>query len=460
MNLRKHPTPRSCADERSRKRTVRSVSECRRPLSALHVSSIPKGLCPPAQGCEPASYPGKTCLRRLNPNGVVASLTTLGLNPVGVSSSYRGGPRVARSSQPWAGGRNPFGINRHAGTNFSITEPLRTPTSRKSPLSCPFRARKRQRTAALQDAARHLMRQKSSQRANTFLALLAFLILASLPSMGQTNDAVSREISVFNFGQSANSAEAISREVSLFNFGQPSISVEAISREASVFNFGQPATSAEAISREVSVFNFGQPTTTAEAISREVSVFNFGQPATSAEALSREVSVFNFGQPSVGIEAISREVSVFNRGASSFDAISREVSVFNFVGASLRASSIIVPTDAWTDTPFSLSWVDTNAGNITAAGPWVDKVYLSPSLQFQNASSQFLGSFQITSNLLAGQAVTRNQTVTISPAGITNGQYYIVVLADANGTVPGESGANNPLGISTNLTVHVTPLPD
>jgi hypothetical protein len=59
----------------------------------------------------------------------------------------------------------------------------------------------------------------------------------------------------------------------------------------------------DAISREVSVFNFGQlglPTAGTEAISREVSVFNFGQlglPTAGTEAISREVSVYNYGVP-------------------------------------------------------------------------------------------------------------------------------------------------------------------
>src|SRR2546430_17683563 len=34
---------------------------------------IPKGLRPPAQGCEPASYPGILCNPCLNPSGVVAN---------------------------------------------------------------------------------------------------------------------------------------------------------------------------------------------------------------------------------------------------------------------------------------------------------------------------------------------------------------------------------------------------
>ena len=84
------------------------------------------------------------------------------------------------------------------------------------------------------------------------------------------------------------------------------------------------------VSREVSIFNFGQPAASSEAVSREVSVFDFGQPAASSEAVSREVSVFDFGQVVANIEAISREVSVYDRGFNLLDSISREVGVYNY----------------------------------------------------------------------------------------------------------------------------------
>ncbi|MGE3308462.1 MAG: Ig-like domain-containing protein [Limisphaerales bacterium] len=83
---------------------------------------------------------------------------------------------------------------------------------------------------------------------------------------------------------------------------------EAISREISVFNFGA-ADHSEAISREVTTFNFG-PLDTNEGISREVTTFNFGAP-DKVEGISREVTTFNFGRDDTA-EAISREISVEN----------------------------------------------------------------------------------------------------------------------------------------------------
>jgi len=144
------------------------------------------------------------------------------------------------------------------------------------------------------------------------LMLMAGLLMAVSSSLNaqSTQDAISREVSAFNYGSLA----------------APSTSIEAISREVSAFNYGSlsvPSTRIEAISREVSVFNYGSlsaPSVTTEALSREVSVFNYGLlalPSTGTEAISREVSVFNYGlltYPSVAIEAISREVSVINYG--------------------------------------------------------------------------------------------------------------------------------------------------
>src|SRR5258708_486066 len=54
--------------------------------------AIPKGLNHSAQGCEPASYPGKSCKRRLNPNGVVLVLIVVGYAPwpLGVNTCSAG----------------------------------------------------------------------------------------------------------------------------------------------------------------------------------------------------------------------------------------------------------------------------------------------------------------------------------------------------------------------------------
>lgn len=129
------------------------------------------------------------------------------------------------------------------------------------------------------------------------VVLAAALLLCCSPLNAQSQDAVSREVSVFNFGLPTAGPDAVSREVSVFNFGLPSAGTDAISREVSVFNFGLPSAGADAVSREVSVFNFGLPSAGTDAISREVTVFNFGLPSAGTDAVSREVSVYNYGKP-------------------------------------------------------------------------------------------------------------------------------------------------------------------
>ena len=68
---------------------------------------------------------------------------------------------------------------------------------------------------------------------------LALLVLSSSLIQAQTNDAVSREVSIFDSGPApVTGVEAISREVSILDSGPaPVTGIEAISREVSVFDY-------------------------------------------------------------------------------------------------------------------------------------------------------------------------------------------------------------------------------
>jgi len=77
--------------------------------------SIPKGLCPPAQGWRARAYLGSSSNKHSQPQrgcGHFASVRARVVrhNPVGVGIVCWRFPRVARASQPWASGRNPVGI--------------------------------------------------------------------------------------------------------------------------------------------------------------------------------------------------------------------------------------------------------------------------------------------------------------------------------------------------------------
>lgn len=124
----------------------------------------------------------------------------------------------------------------------------------------------------------------------------------------------------------------------------------------------------------------------------------------------------------------------------------------------LVVSNVVVPPEAWTGSSFNVAWVDSNQSQAGATGPWVDDLYLSPDNR-TNDAVQFLGHFPFAGNLGPGQSINRIRTVTLNLTGITNGQYQVLVIVNADGSVLEGANANNLTG-SSNLLVHVTPLPD
>jgi hypothetical protein len=91
----------------------------------ISVPGIPTGLRPPAQGCEARATLGedvetRTTLKGLRPDRSKISATPLGL------VMFERIPKVARSSQPWAGGHNPFGIEHEGTCSKTGIRPTRT----------------------------------------------------------------------------------------------------------------------------------------------------------------------------------------------------------------------------------------------------------------------------------------------------------------------------------------------
>ena len=231
--------------------------------------------------------------------------------------------------------------------------------------------------------------------------------------------------------------DAVSREFSIFNTGLEAMAVDAESREMSVFNTGQSPTVIDAESREVSVFNNGQSPTSVDAVSREVSIFNNGQNVTAVDAESREVSVFNSGQPTAPVEAISREVSVFFSSNSLADLI---------------PSIVTVPAMGAAGSTVQLTLAITNAGLTTAFGPWQNRVLLATGPN--GAGAQSLGTFFFASNLYAGGYAVMTQAVILPPTAIS-GQYFGFFVDSASNVL--EINKNNNEVFSTNTTVITTP---
>src|SRR5712671_5775773 len=78
----------------------------------LHSELTPTAFHPPAQGCALRATLGAGRKTRPNPEGVAVlnALDPVAATPSGLGSFLHRKPRVARVSQPWAGGWNTFGV--------------------------------------------------------------------------------------------------------------------------------------------------------------------------------------------------------------------------------------------------------------------------------------------------------------------------------------------------------------
>ena len=126
----------------------------------------------------------------------------------------------------------------------------------------------------------------------------------------------------------------------------------------------------------------------------------------------------------------------------------------------LQVVAVEAPAEAWSDASFDVSWMVTNTGLATATGPWVDRVYLSADELLQTNVDRLLGEFAFTGSLASGQGRERVQTVTLARAGLSNGLYHLLVWTDARNDVFEGVAETNNLAVSSNLTAHLTPLPD
>ena len=124
----------------------------------------------------------------------------------------------------------------------------------------------------------------------------------------------------------------------------------------------------------------------------------------------------------------------------------------------LQVSSVNAPNQAFTDSTFDLSWTDINNGQARANGPWTDKVYLSTDNQLGNDIQ--LAEFPFSQSLDPGQSATRTQTISIPRSAVpADGQYFLIVLTDANNNV-GEGSNENNNWRAVPITVSRTAFPD
>ena len=100
----------------------------------------------------------------------------------------------------------------------------------------------------------------------------------------------------------------------------------------------------------------------------------------------------------------------------------------------LIVNGVSVAASALAGEPISIIWTDTNQGNISAAGPWTDEVFLVSSSLGSNPT--LLGTLTINDTLAAGLSQTQTLDVTLPAA--TSGNQWILVKTDALNQVPGD----------------------
>lgn len=124
----------------------------------------------------------------------------------------------------------------------------------------------------------------------------------------------------------------------------------------------------------------------------------------------------------------------------------------------LQVDEVTTPTTGFTNQLFNVVWTDHNLGVASAAGSWVDKVYLSTNLVAGDADDVLLGSFVFEAGLGVGESVTRTQQVRFPTAP---GNYLVYVRTDANNQVfEGLNEGDNVTFVESTIAVEQAPLPD
>ena len=95
--------------------------------------------------------------------------------------------------------------------------------------------------------------------------------------------------------------------------------------------------------------------------------------------------------------------------------------------ADLAVTSIRAPASAIAGRSITISWTDTNLGDLAATGPWVDQVLVASDATGDNA--QLVGSLSYTGTLAGGQSANQALNVTLPPT--TSGNEYFIVKTDA-----------------------------
>ncbi|HEY9510213.1 MAG TPA: CARDB domain-containing protein, partial [Verrucomicrobiae bacterium] len=107
----------------------------------------------------------------------------------------------------------------------------------------------------------------------------------------------------------------------------------------------------------------------------------------------------------------------------------------------LAVTNIIAPANASAGQTIPLAWTDLNLGNAAVTNSWSDQVFVSDTPTV--GSGQWIGTFQMTNLIAAGNSLSVTQNVTLPP--FVSGSQWIIVKANASASFFELNTADNSL---------------
>ena len=116
----------------------------------------------------------------------------------------------------------------------------------------------------------------------------------------------------------------------------------------------------------------------------------------------------------------------------------------------LVPTNLVVTGDAVAGRSLTVSWAVANQGNgpLVAGTAWNDKVYVS-SNSVWTTNATLLGTFSVNQTLATGAGYALTNTVTLP--SLPTGNFFLLVLSDADGTVWESNETNNVLALSMSV---------
>jgi subtilase family serine protease len=125
----------------------------------------------------------------------------------------------------------------------------------------------------------------------------------------------------------------------------------------------------------------------------------------------------------------------------------------------LRVTGLSNPATGIAGQPISVSWTVANQSTgATGTAKWTDRIYFTPTQTFDSSTALLIASFDHTGALNAGANYTRTENLTIP--NTAQGNYFVIVLTDANNEVEECTNNANNTGVGSQSIAISNSLPD